>query len=233
MAAAWAAVVVAAGRGARFGRPKQFLELAGEPMAGWAIRTFAEMREIAALIVVTEPEWIVRMRDLAARLAPGRDVQVVPGGRSRQESVAAGLRALPVRCERVLVHDGARPLVRAEDVLAGTREVREGRAALLATPAIDTIKVVDPASLRVLQTLDRTTLWAAQTPQFAATADLVRAHECARRDGVEATDDAALLERAGVEVVVVPASSDNFKVTLPEDFARAQAILQNRRSERR
>ncbi|MFZ0365756.1 MAG: 2-C-methyl-D-erythritol 4-phosphate cytidylyltransferase, partial [Candidatus Cybelea sp.] len=93
---------------------------------------------------------------------------------------------------------------------------------------VDTIKTVDPQSLRVGSTLERDTLWAAQTPQFALTADLREAHERARREGIEATDDAALLERMGIEVIVVPSTSENFKVTYPADVTRAESILQQR-----
>jgi 2-C-methyl-D-erythritol 4-phosphate cytidylyltransferase len=224
----WAAVIVAAGRGERFGRPKQFLELAGLPMVGWSIRTFAEMREVAEIVVVTEAIWMERMRDVLAQLAPARAIAVVEGGVTRQESVRNGLRAVPERCAATLVHDGARPLVCADDVRAAMTEVRESRGALLASRVVDTIKLVDPATLTVVNTLDRQSLWAAQTPQFALTSDLRRAHERAYREGIEATDDAALLERIGVEVVVVPASRENFKVTLPEDVARAQALLRDR-----
>jgi 2-C-methyl-D-erythritol 4-phosphate cytidylyltransferase len=108
------------------------------------------------------------------------------------------------------------------------REVREGRGALLAAPVVDTIKVVDQHSRRVNATLDRRTLWAAQTPQFALAAELRSAHERARRDGVAVTDDAELLERIGTEVVAVPATGENFKVTLPADVARAEMILRER-----
>jgi 2-C-methyl-D-erythritol 4-phosphate cytidylyltransferase len=224
----WAAIVVAAGRGTRFGRPKQFLELAGYPMVGWSLRTFAEMAEIADLIVATEPESIDPMRALIASFAPERSARVVRGGPSRQESVFEGLMAVSHECEAVLVHDGARPLVSASDVRAGMREVRKGRAALLATPVIDTVKSVDPHSRRVTSTLDRQTLWAAQTPQFALTAELRNAHEQARRDRIATTDDAALLERAGIEVIVVSSTGENFKVTLRADVARADAILRAR-----
>jgi 2-C-methyl-D-erythritol 4-phosphate cytidylyltransferase len=107
-------------------------------------------------------------------------------------------------------------------------EVRVRRASLLAAPVVDTMKRVDLESLRVEATLDRRTLWAAQTPQFARTAELRAAHEQARADGVDATDDAALLERSGVAVIVVPATSENFKVTHTADVARAESILQER-----
>jgi len=221
----WAAVVVAAGRGARFGRPKQFLELAGLPMVGWSIKRFAGMPEIDELVVATEEECVDRMRALIARLAPDHAARVVRGGASRQGSVYEGLKAVPTEIDAVLVHDGARPLVGASDVRAGMREVRAGRAALLATPVVDTIKVVDAQSRGVKTTLDRRTLWAAQTPQFALTAELRAAHERARRDGVAVTDDAALLEQSGIEVVIVPATGENFKVTLPADVARAEMLL--------
>lgn len=224
----WAAVIVAAGRGTRLGQPKQFLELAGLPMVGWSMRLFAAMDEIAEIVVATEPESIEPMRELLATLAPERASRVVRGGASRQESVYEGISAVSDRCDGALVHDGARPLVRVEEVRAGMAEVRERRAALLAAPVVDTIKAVDPQSLRVRQTLERRTLWAAQTPQFALLADFRAAHERARREGVEATDDAALLERIGIAVVAVPASSDNFKVTHEQDVARAHALLSER-----
>jgi 2-C-methyl-D-erythritol 4-phosphate cytidylyltransferase len=224
----WGAIVVAAGRGLRFGRPKQLLDLAGLPMVGWSLRAFAQMPEIVDLVVVTETESIEPIRELVAHIAPDRSWPVVAGGATRQASVAAGLLAMPERVNAVFVHDGARPLVRIEDVRAGMREVREGRGAVLAAPVVDTIKVVNPETLTVLQTLQRDTLWAAQTPQFALAGDLRRAHTDASRHAVDATDDVALLERIGVEIVVVPSSGENFKVTLPEDFSRAEAALRER-----
>ena len=152
-------------------------------------------------------------------------MRVVIGGPTRQASVRCGIDALPPLSEAVLIHDGARPLVRAEDVRAGMREVRSGRAAVLAAPVVDTIKVVDPKTMLVRRTLNRSELWAAQTPQFAMRDELLRAHDAAAASGVEATDDVGLLEAIGVEVVVVPASAENFKVTHPGDVARVQGFL--------
>ena len=108
------------------------------------------------------------------------------------------------------------------------REVRPGRGAVLAAPVVDTIKVVDPESMVVTQTLDRGTLWGAQTPQLAMANDLRRAHDDANKAGVEMTDDTALLERIGIEVIAVPSSTENFKVTQPEDLIRAEALLRVR-----
>ncbi len=221
----WAAIIVAAGRGSRFGRPKQLIELAGLPMVGWSIRTLAAVDGVEELVVATEPESLEPMREIVARFAPSFAWRVVPGGAARQDSVREALAAVSMHADAVLVHDGARPLIAASDVIAGMREVREGRAALLAARIVDTVKVVDPQTRRVDATLDRATLWAAQTPQFAMAADLRSAHERARRDAISATDDAALLERIGIDVVVISPEHANFKVTYPDDVARAEAIL--------
>jgi len=221
----WGGIIVAAGRGTRLGGPKQFIELAGLPMVGWSLRTFAAMAEIESLVIVTEPMWLDRMRELASTLVNGVEVHVVEGGATRQDSVFNGLSAMPARCDAVFVHDGARPLVRADDVRAGMAAVAPGRGAVLGAPVVDTIKIVDAATRRVKATLDRNELWGAQTPQFAMREDLVRAHGAARSASLQATDDVALLEAAGTEVVMVPASGENFKVTHPHDVARAQALL--------
>ena len=195
------AVVVAAGRGTRFGRPKQLIDIAGKPMLSWSLRTFAGMDEVEAIVVVTEAEWLPAVRE-AAQAAAGAKLQaVVRGGDTRQASTYQGLRALR-ELDGVFVHDGARPLVTAEDVRRGMAPVRAGNASLLALPVVDTIKIVDEDRV-VKQTLNRSVLWAAQTPQFATYGDMLRAHEAGIRDGVDATDDAMLLERIGDRKSVV------------------------------
>jgi 2-C-methyl-D-erythritol 4-phosphate cytidylyltransferase len=220
----WGAVVVAAGRGTRFGRPKQLIEIAGRPMLAWSVTTFSAMPEIERVVVVTEGEWLDEVR-AAMNAIDDRTIAVVPGGATRQASVGCGLRALGDACDAVLVHDGARPLVKAQDVRAGMEAVRPGRGALLAAPVVDTIKVVDPQTRLVERTLDRARLWAAQTPQFAMREELQRAHDAAAASSVEATDDVSLLEAIGIDVVVIPVSSENFKVTHPGDAARAELLL--------
>jgi len=220
----WGAVIVAAGRGTRFGGPKQLVQLSGRPMLAWSIETFARMPEVEAFTIVTEAEWLNEVRALVKTYGNGREMTVVGGGSTRQASVRHGLDAL-APCDAVMIHDGARPLVHPDDVRAGMRAVRSGVAAVLATPVVDTIKVVDSQTMLVERTLDRGSLWAAQTPQFALREEIVRAHDDAQRSEREATDDVALLEAVGVAVVVVPATRENFKVTHPGDVLRAQALL--------
>ena len=224
----FAAVVVAAGRGERFGRPKQLVDVAGRPLVAWSLGTFGAMAELDDLIIATEPEHVATLTALAQEFAPRLRSSVVCGGATRQQSVENALAAVPDLCDAVFVHDGARPLVLAADVRAGMAAVGPGVGALLAAPVVDTIKVVSPGGSTVARTLERGELWAAQTPQFGMLADLRAAHARARREGIEATDDATLLERAGQRVVVIPASAENFKVTVPGDRDFAAAILRER-----
>jgi 2-C-methyl-D-erythritol 4-phosphate cytidylyltransferase len=196
-------------------------------MAGWSIRTFAGMPEVAAVVVATETEWLERMRELCGRLAGDKEVRVVAGGATRQESVRRALAVVPEQCDGTFVHDGARPLICADDVREGMRAVSDRRASLLAGPIVDTVKVVDSEG-RIVQTLDRASLRGAQTPQFARTDDLRRAHERANETGALATDDAMLLEAIGLDVVAIAPRRENFKVTVPSDALRAEAVLAER-----
>jgi 2-C-methyl-D-erythritol 4-phosphate cytidylyltransferase len=186
------------------------------------------MPEISDIAIVTEHEFIEDVQDVALALVRSASLVVVAGGADRQASAANGIAALPEHCAGIFVHDGARPFVRSVDVRAGMRAVRPGVAALLAAPVVDTIKVVDDR-LHVVRTLDRATLWSAQTPQFATARDMRNAHaEAVRHDWPRATDDAALLERSGLDVVVVKSPVENMKVTHPADLLRAEAIAEER-----
>ncbi len=155
--------------------------------------------EFDDLVIATEPENRAIVRAAGAPSSPRAcEHASLPGGATRQESVARALAAVPAHCDAVFVHDGARPLVAADDVRAGMAATQPGVGALLAAPVVDTIKVV--ADRRAHASCGRSSasrLWAAQTPQFAMLADLRDAHARARRDGFAATDDATLLERAG------------------------------------
>jgi 2-C-methyl-D-erythritol 4-phosphate cytidylyltransferase len=222
----WGAVIVAAGRGTRFGKPKQLVELAGKPMLAWSIELFAAMPEVVDLVIVTEAEYVQAVSAVAGAVAGALQIHVAIGGAQRAESVQRGLAMLPERCAGVLVHDGARPLVEALEIRRAMRMVRPGIASLLAVPAVDTMKIATDEG-RVERTLDRRSLWAAQTPQCATVRDLRRAYAEAG-DLTSATDDASVLERAGIDVFVVESSPENFKVTYANDLERADAILRAR-----
>ena len=216
-----AAILVAAGRGRRLGAvPKPFLTLGGRTVLERALRAVVDPAEVHAAVVVVPPDHIAAARTLAAAFP--KVGAVVPGGEERQDSVAAGLAVVP-QAEWVVVHDAARPLASADLVRRVLQAARETGAATAALPARDTVKVVTEGVVR--QTLDRETIWLTQTPQAFRASLLRAAHERAARQGVRATDDAALVEAFGGTVRVAEGEVLNLKVTTPEDLALAEAVV--------
>ncbi|QEV18810.1 2-C-methyl-D-erythritol 4-phosphate cytidylyltransferase [Streptomyces alboniger] len=232
-----AVVIPAAGRGVRLGpgAPKALRALNGTPMLIHAVRAMAASRAVSLVVVVAPPDGAPEVKTLLDDHAlPERtDFLVVPGGESRQESVRAGLDALPPGIDIVLVHDAARPLVPVDTVDGVIAAVRGGAPAVVpALPLADTVKQVEPAAAPgdaepVVATPERARLRAVQTPQGFDRATLVRAHESVT-DSV--TDDASMVEQLGLPVVVVPGHEEAFKVTRPLDLLLAEAVLARRRA---
>lgn len=214
-------ILVAGGTGRRFGGdvPKQFQLLGGRPMLVVAASRFVGLDDLARLIVVVADDVRERCESLLAPL--GLPIRFAAAGAERQQSVASGLAALDADCAFVAVHDAARPLVRPRDVVACLVAARATGAAILATPVPDTVKRASEG--RIVETVPRGDLWLAQTPQAFAVDVLRRAHAAAG-DGV-ATDDAALVERLGLPVAIVPGDATNRKITTREDLAWAEAVL--------
>jgi 2-C-methyl-D-erythritol 4-phosphate cytidylyltransferase/2-C-methyl-D-erythritol 2,4-cyclodiphosphate synthase len=220
-----AAVVVAAGRGERLGGPdKVLLPLAGRAMLAWSLRALEQAETIGPVVVVAGSHTLEAVGQLVrdGRFAKVR--AVVAGGERRQDSVAAGLAALPEGTEIVVIHDGARPLAEPELFDRCAAAAAEHGAAIAATPVSDTLKRV--AEGTIAGTVDRAGLWAAQTPQAFRLESLRRA--MAASSGEAVTDEAGLCEAAGVPVSVIPASPANLKVTHAEDIPVADALLRNR-----
>lgn len=222
------------------GAPKALRTLNGTPMLVHAVRAMARARAISLVIVVAPPDGAAEVRTLLGeQLLPetleGVEVQVVAGGATRQDSVRLGLAALPAEVGTVLVHDAARPLVPVDMVDAVAEAVRDGAPAVVpALPVSDTVKQVSPAEQQgapepVVGTPDRALLRAVQTPQGFDREILATAHEQVTREGDGATDDAGMVERLGVQVVVVPGHEEAFKVTRPLDIVLAEAVLARRR----
>ena len=203
------AVVVAAGRGSRFGGSKQYEKLGGRRVLDWSLDAARAACDGVVLVVPSE-----RALDREAVDC------VVAGGETRSGSVRAGLAAVPPDAEVIVVHDAARPLAGSALFSAAVAAVRAGSdGAVCAVPVTDTVKRV--ADGAVAETLDRRHLVAVQTPQ-AFRADVLRS---VHRGAPEATDDAALVEAAGGRVAVVKGSADNLKITNPADVAVAEALL--------
>jgi 2-C-methyl-D-erythritol 4-phosphate cytidylyltransferase len=216
-------VVVAAGRGSRMGTAvsKQYLPLAGKPVLVYTLEVFEGIAEVDSVIVVVGAGEEPQCREFAERYGLSKVKAVVTGGSERQSSVHAGLKALPGHIDWVLVHDGVRPFVTQEEVLACWHAAQDKGAAVLAVPVKDTIKRVD-ADKRINSTPDRRSLWAMQTPQAFRLSELLLAHERAEADGFVGTDDAMLAERAGQPVYIVEGSYGNIKITTPEDLEWAE-----------
>lgn len=223
-------IVVAAGRGTRLGgdRPKQFQAIAGVPMVLRAVRPFVSHPDVAAVTLVLPPEFVASPPDFLAGLGDG--LRLVAGGAERADSVAEGLAGLPDDCRVVLVHDAARPFVERRVIDAVIAGARRGEGAVAAVPLADTLKAVaaDEPDL-VHRTVPRDGLWRAQTPQGFPRDVLTAAHASARRDGVTATDDAALVERLGHPVRIVPDSPRNLKITTADDLLLAELLAREAR----
>lgn len=223
------ALIVAAGRGQRFGTglPKQYAHLAGVPLLRHSLQAFARHPAIARVRAVIHPD----DRDLYDAAAEGLDVAPpVAGGASRQESVLRGLESLADGAPaRVLIHDGARPFVSVaiiDRVLAALETVPGAIAAL---PVVDTLK--RDREGRIAGTQDRESLWGAQTPQGFHYHEILAAHRAAA--GEELTDDAAVAERAGLAVALVEGSRENIKVTSQDDLRTAERWLRGVQTETR
>jgi 2-C-methyl-D-erythritol 4-phosphate cytidylyltransferase / 2-C-methyl-D-erythritol 2,4-cyclodiphosphate synthase len=219
------AIIAAAGAGTRLGGvvPKQFLAVGGQSVLARALEAFYASPRVTDVIVVTRSEAVAQVQ---ASVRPGgKPTIVVPGGATRQASVARGVEQLAGGVEYVLVHDAARPFVTPaliERALDGA--IADG-AAIVALPVTDTVKRVTAAGgpPRIVETIPRETIYLAQTPQ-AFRRDVLEAAVALGRDGVEGTDEAALAERAGHPVRIVEGDPDNVKITTPADLERARVI---------
>jgi 2-C-methyl-D-erythritol 4-phosphate cytidylyltransferase len=218
-------VIVAAGAGSRVGgnELKQFRWVGGKPMLLHSVQAFHARRDVAMVVCVLPkafvgdpPPWLFQC-DIDRLL-------ISVGGRERTESVANGLEDLPDEVNVVLIHDAARPFVNNATIDRVIAEARCGRGAVAALPVVDTLKEVDESG-HIMRTVDRTTLWRAQTPQGFPRDLIEQAHTRARAERVSATDDAALFERLGLPVVVVRGSERAMKITDEEDFALADALF--------
>lgn len=222
------AIIVAAGKSERFGDPlpKQFHEVAGRPLLSWAIEKFEIASSIAKIVVVVAADYrLETTRKIIDPFGFNKVVKVVSGGDSRQQSVLKGLEALPESVKVVAIHDGVRALVSPEDIDKVVKLALAEKAAMLAVPATDTLKKVKNHS--VIETLDRSQIWLAQTPQAFEYQLILKAHLkfADNPKGTIVTDDASLVEALGIKVKVVKPSSLNLKITTAEDMNYAETVL--------
>lgn len=227
-----AAIILAGGTGERFGNEggKQLVEIGGKPILTWSVEAFDAVGDIGLIVIVCpaerQGEYLSKAVDPFSFATP---IVVAAAGSTRQESAFSGLELVPEEFEYVVMHDGARPLISA-DLIAHTIATLKGNidadGAVVAHPAIDTLKVVENGV--IVGTPDRSVFWNAQTPQVFRAGIYRRAHASALSDGFVGTDDSSLIERLGGRVLVVEGKRDNIKLTVPEDYLMLVAAVRER-----
>jgi 2-C-methyl-D-erythritol 4-phosphate cytidylyltransferase len=223
------AIVLAAGSGDRLGAdiPKALVPLRDRPLLRYSLEAVSSSGVVDALLVVVPEAGRAGFESLVADAPPAVPVEsLVIGGATRQESVRAGLEALSREADLVLCHDAARPLASADlfrRVVAGLADGAETAGCIPVVPSADTVKLVEAG--RVVRTVPRSLVGLAQTPQAFVLTVLREAHARAHRLGVDATDDAMLVEAAGYAIAAIEGEEQNFKITTPDDLLRAEQLL--------
>jgi len=223
-------LVPAAGMGKRMGKAvaKQFLPLGDKPMLAHTLLAFQRSSEIDEIIpILSEEDMETCLRDVIEAFHLTKVKTLVVGGKERQDSVYNGIRKLEKDAAVILVHDGVRPFVTHEMIRECVEAARKGECVAVGVPLKDTVKQVDDKGI-VLQTLERSRLWAIQTPQAFPVKVLRKAYDESQKNNVFGTDDATLVERAGNKVRVLMGSYENIKITTPEDLILAEEILKRR-----
>ncbi len=211
--------------------PKQFLALAGVPILVHSLRAFVQVPAVTSIIVAVRPAERERVEAQVREHGLGDRVTVVEGGDTRQESVGRALATVRAADDDIiLVHDAVRPLIDADTITRTIQAVERHGAAIVGVPAIDTIKQVERTAdgAIVRTTIPREYIVQAQTPQGFRWRVLKRAFDEAEADGFYGTDEASIVERAGLEVAVVLGSPENFKITQPGDLDLAEFYLARR-----
>jgi 2-C-methyl-D-erythritol 4-phosphate cytidylyltransferase len=221
------ALIVAAGSGERFGGdvPKQFQYVAGRPLLAWTISRFEAAPSIDQVVIVASEDYLLHVN--SAVIDPygfAKVNKIVPGGATRADSVFSGIESLPISTTHVAIHDAVRPLVKPSDIDAVVSEAQRRRAAILGRPVTDTVKRVRDGM--ILATLDRTHLFLAETPQVFQYDLIKEAYLKGREAGLQATDDAAMVEAMGFGVTLVESTGPNPKLTTGDDLAFIRMMLE-------
>jgi 2-C-methyl-D-erythritol 4-phosphate cytidylyltransferase len=208
-------------------RNKLLLQVRSKPLIAWTLLAAEAASSISWIGIVSQPPDWDDFKSIIADLRLKKTIELISGGSTRQESVYNGLQELPSHAERVLIHDGARCLATPNLLNACSEAIIDCFGLIAAVPVKDTIKVVNDNGV-IKNTPDRQQLWAAQTPQGFDVKLLKQCHDEGIRQGWEVTDDAALFEKCGIEVRIVPGEETNLKITTPQDLAMAEFILSSR-----
>ena len=223
-------IIAAAGMSNRMGSKinKQFIWIEGKPILAHTVEKFEKCRYIDEIIIVSKEEEIEYCRKEIVRKYKFKKVSnIIRGGRERQDSVYNGILALNEKSDIVLTHDGARPFVEIKNIEDGIKGVLEFGACVIGVPVTDTIKVVGQCNT-IENTPDRTTIWAAQTPQCFLKTILIEGYDNAIKDRYFATDDSSIVEKLGYDVKMIMGSYKNIKITTPEDIIIAESLFKDK-----
>ena len=223
-------ILAAAGSGSRMGQDKLLLKLGGYTVLQHSAKAFASCPDICAMVAVTRQDLLGKVRQQLEELDLPFPVQVIPGGKTRQQSVAAGVQTMSGKAKFYAIHDAARPLVTAEEIASCLADAREYGGACLSVPVKDTIQQMDGEGFLEL-TPPRDRLRCAQTPQIFDAAWYRAGMAEAKRLGLDLTDDCQVFRLSGGRVYLTPGSYTNLKITTPEDLPLAEGILAQREQE--
>ena len=220
------AIIVAAGQSRRMGgdTSKQFILIDGVPVIVRTLKAFEIAERIREVVIAARQEDIPQMYALIQDYEITKVKQIITGGETRQESVFRAIAQVDENADFLAIHDGARPLIRPQEIDLAVSAAVEHGAAALGVPVKDTVKQVD-ADGKIVDTPERSTLWAVQTPQVFSRALYLRAAEQAGEAAAQLTDDCQLIERTGAPVYLVRGAYANLKITTPEDVFAAEGIL--------
>jgi len=230
------AIILAAGQGKRMNFKnyntnesipikKQFCNINGITILEYTLHPFLNVDAISEVILVVAKEDIKYCERIYGSLSKNKKVKVIVGGNTRQSSVYSGLNSINNASDIIIIHDGVRPFINKKLIIDCIEAANRTGAACVAVQVTDTIKIVK--NKIIAETLDRSSLWAAQTPQAFRKNIFFQAYENAIKNNYIATDDATLVERIGYNVEIVPGSYENIKITTPNDILVANAIAQN------
>jgi len=219
-------LIVAGGSGERFGGeiPKQYRIVVGRPLMSWTISRFEMAAAIDRIVIVAGEDYLLHVNNTVVNPYEFQKVfKIVPGGATRAESVMKGLESLPLATSYVAIHDAVRPLVKPADIDTVVREAQAHRAAILGRPVTDTVKRAREGL--IMATLDRSNMFFAETPQVFQYDLIKEAYAAGMRSGLEATDDAALVEAIGFKVKMIQSTGANPKLTTADDMAFIEMML--------
>lgn len=226
------AIIPAAGRSERMGKlgNKLFVEIKNKPILAYTLEVFNQCPQIDQItLVLNEKDLKLFQEKIEKKYHFKKNLLVVKGGKQRQDSVFEGLKKIDKSTLYIVIHDGSRPLITTRLINKAISDVQGTNGIVLGLPLVDTIKKVSENRI-IEKTLNREKIWLTQTPQIFKKEIIIEAHQRAKKDKFQATDDAMLVERLGYKVKMLPGSSDNIKITNPEDLRLMEYILDKRKS---